>query len=295
VRKIVRGQRKSTGFVNLQTAGAPSGTGLSTKRAGDIFWDLPAGTIDAERLTGCDAIVHLAGESIASHRWTPQQKEKIRISRVESTKLLSRTLALLSPPPRVLICASAIGFYGDRGDERLDEASPPGEGFLPEVCQQWEAATSAAAERGIRVVRVRFGVVLSPAGGALAKMLTPFKLGLGGRLGDGRQWMSWIALDDVVRAIHHVMMQENLHGAVNIVAPHPATNQEFTKTLGRVLRRPTIFPMPAAAARLAFGEMADALLLSSARVHPARLLESGYSFRYPTLEPGLRHVLGREI
>jgi uncharacterized protein len=273
VRKIVRGQAKS---------------------ADDISWDPSAGKIDAARLAGCEAIINLAGEGIASRRWTAAQKEKIRTSRVESTTLLARALAGLNPRPRVFVCASAIGFYGDRGDEALDEASRPGAGFLPEVCQQWEAATEPASDAGIRVVRVRFGIVLSPAGGALAKMLPPFRLGAGGRLGDGRQWMSWIALDDIVGAIHHLVMQDHPTGAVNAVAPHPATNLEFTKTLGRVLHRPTIFPMPAPIVRGVFGEMGDALLLASARVHPARLLESGYAFRYPELEPALRHLLGRE-
>ena len=251
---------------------------------GDIAWDPAAGKIDAARLAGCEAVVNLAGEGIAARRWTAAQKERIRASRVDSTTLLAHTLAGLNPRPRVWVCASAIGFYGDRGDELLDEASRAGEGFLPDVCQQWEAATAPAADAGIRVIRIRFGIVLSPAGGALAKMLPPFRMGAGGRLGDGRQSMSWIALDDVVGAIHHLIMHETLAGPVNAVAPHPATNLEFTKTLGRVLHRPTIFPMPAPVVRLLFGEMGDALLLSSARVHPARLLESGYAFRYPQLD-----------
>ncbi len=259
----------------------------------EIAWDPAAGKIDAERLAGCDALVNLAGEGIATRRWTAAQKERILTSRVESTTLLARTLAGLNPRPRVWVCASAIGFYGDRGDELLDEASRTGEGFLPDVCQSWEAATAPAADAGIRVIRIRFGIVLSPAGGALAKMLPPFRMGAGGRLGDGRQYMSWIALDDVVGAIHHSIMHDTLSGPVNGVGPHPATNLEFTKTLGRVLHRPTIFPMPAPVVRLAFGEMGDALLLSSARVRPARLLESGYAFRYPDLEAALRHLLGK--
>jgi hypothetical protein len=284
VRRLVRPQAKS------QSAGTVP---LSQPTADRISWNPAAAQIDAAALAGCEVVINLAGEGIANRRWTAEQKKKIYDSRIDSTALLALTLAELNPRPRVFVCASAIGFYGDRGDEQLDEASRPGTGFLPEVCQDWEAVTAPAADAGIRVVRVRFGVVLSPAGGALAKMLPPFRLGAGGRLGNGRQWMSWIALDDVVGAIQHVIMQDNLTGAVNVVAPHPATNQEFTKTLGRVLHRPTIFPMPAAVARLAFGEMADALLLASARVHPARLLESGYAFRYPDLEPALRHLLGR--
>ena len=274
VRRLVRPQAKS-------------------QSADNISWNPAAAQIDAAALAGCEVLVNLAGEGIANRRWTAAQKKRSTTAASIALRLLALTLAELNPRPRVFVCASAIGFYGDRGDEQLDEASRPGTGFLPEVCQDWEAITAPAADAGIRVVRVRFGVVLSPAGGALAKMLPPFRLGAGGRLGNGRQWMSWIALDDVVGAIQHVILQDNLTGAVNVVAPHPATNEEFTKTLGRVLHRPTIFPMPAAVARLAFGEMADALLLASARVHPARLLESGYAFRYPDLEPALRHLLGR--
>jgi uncharacterized protein (TIGR01777 family) len=259
----------------------------------DIPWDPAAGKISVERLAGCQAVVNLAGEGIAARRWTKAQKQRILSSRIESTALLARTLAAMNPRPLVWVCASAIGFYGDRGDEQLDEASCAGEGFLPDVCRQWEAATAPAADAGIRVLRLRTGIVLSPAGGALAKMLPPFRMGAGGRLGDGKQYMSWIALDDVVGAIYHLIMHESLAGPVNAVAPHPATNIEFTKTLGRVLHRPTVFPMPAAVARLLFGEMADALLLSSARVHPARLLESGYAFRYQQLEGALHHLLGK--
>jgi uncharacterized protein (TIGR01777 family) len=263
------------------------------KNADDIRWDPAAGTVDRAALSGCDAVIHLAGENIASHRWTAVQKQKILSSRVESTKTLAAALVAMNPRPKVWIGASAIGYYGDRGDEQLDEASPPGEGFLPDVCRQWEAAMQPAAAAGVRVVHTRFGVVLSPAGGALKTMLTPFRLGLGGRIGSGRQFMSWIALDDVIGGIFHALMTESLAGAVNLVTPNPVTNQEFTKTLGRVIRRPTIFPMPAPAARLALGEMADSLLLASARVYPARLLTSGYSFRYPQLEPALRHLLGK--
>ncbi len=227
--------------------------------------------------------------------WTPAVKARIRDSRVNGTRLLCEALARLSNPPRVLVCASAIGYYGDRGDEVLDEASSPGSGFLPEVCQEWEAATEPARAAGIRVVNLRFGVILSPSGGALAKMLTPFKLGAGGRIGDGRQWMSWIALDDVIDAIAYALNTESLAGPANCVAPQPVTNLEFTKTLGRVLHRPTIFPMPAVAARIAFGEMADALLLASARVLPKELSAAGYPFRYPQLEGALRHMLGLTI
>jgi uncharacterized protein (TIGR01777 family) len=196
-------------------------------------------------------------------------------------------------PPKVLVSASAVGFYGSRGDEILNEDSPSGDGFLAQVAREWEAATEPAAAAGIRVVHVRFGVVLSPMGGALAKMLTPFKIGGGGIVGSGRQYWSWIALDDAARAIHHALMTDSLSGPVNVVGPHPVTNAEFTKTLGRVLSRPTIVRMPAFAARLVLGEMADELLLSSTRVEPRRLLDSGYEFRHASLEDALRHMLGR--
>lgn len=263
-------------------------------RAAEIHWDPAAGKIDAGALAGVDAVVHLAGENIADGRWTAAKKERIRASRVEGTRLLCETLASLDHRPRVLAAASAIGFYGDRGEAVMEESAAVGDGFLAEVCRQWEEATQPAAEAGIRVVNLRIGVVLSADGGALAKMLLPFKMGGGGVVGSGRQIMSWVAIDDVAAAVRHVLGTESLRGPVNLVAPQPVTNREFTKTLGRVLRRPTVVPMPAAVARLAFGEMADELLLSSTHVQPARLLESGYAFAYPELEGALRHVLGRE-
>ena len=255
-------------------------------------WDPMAGTIDASAIEGVDAVVHLAGESIAE-RWTPAKKANIRDSRVKGTRLLCETLARLSSRPKVLVSASAIGYYGDRGDEILTEDSPPGRGFLSEVCRAWEAATEQAQQHGIRVVHLRTGVVLSPAGGALAKILPPFRLGLGGVLGSGRQYMSWIALDDIVGVIQHAIATEALQGPTNAVAPRAVTNQEFTKTLGKVLGRPTAIPLPAFVARLMFGEMADELLLASARIQPTKLLASGYQFRYPELEDALRHVLAR--
>ena len=261
---------------------------------GDIQWNPAAGQLDAGALEGFDGVVHLAGESIAGSRWTGEQKLRIRNSRVNSTLLLSQALARLKRPPRVLVSASAVGYYGDRGPEVLREESAPGRDFLAGVCREWESATEPAAQAGIRVVNTRFGMVLSPAGGALAKMLTPFRLGAGGVIGSGSQYMSWIALDDTVRAIHHALGSGSLRGPVNTASPHPVTNREFTKTLGRVLGRPTIFPMPEFAARLAFGEMADALLLSSQRVEPARLLASGYKFSWPELEPALRYLLGKK-
>jgi uncharacterized protein (TIGR01777 family) len=253
-------------------------------------WDPMAGAIDASALEGADAVVHLAGENIAE-RWTAAKKARIRDSRVKGTQLLCETLARLSSPPRILVSASAIGYYGDRGEEVLSEDSPPGQGFLSEVCRAWEAATESARHHGIRVVQFRQGVVLSTAGGALAKILPPFRLGLGGILGSGRQYMSWIALDDAVGAIQHAVGTDALQGPTNVAAPRAVTNQEFTKTLGKVLGRPTAIPLPAFAARLMFGEMADELLLASARVQPAKLQASGYQFRYPELEDALRHVL----
>jgi len=255
-----------------------------------IRWNPMAGIIEASALEGMDAVVHLAGENIAE-RWTAAKKVKIRDSRVKGTQLLCETLARLTSPPKVLVSASAVGYYGDRGEETLTEDSPPGRGFLPEVCRAWEAATEPARQHGIRVVQLRLGVVLSAAGGALAKMLPPFRLGLGGVLGSGRQYMSWIALDDAVGAMQHAIATDSLQGPTNAVAPRAVTNQEFTKTLGKVLGRPTAIPLPAFAARLMFGEMADELLLASARVQPTKLLASGYQFRYPELEAALRHVL----
>ncbi|MGH7531997.1 MAG: TIGR01777 family oxidoreductase [Gemmatimonadales bacterium] len=260
--------------------------------ASDVRWD-PDGMTDLTALGTVDAIVHLAGESIAGGRWSRRRKDAIRTSRVRGTANLAAALARLSPPPRVLISASAVGIYGDRADERLTEAAPIGTGFLAEVGREWEAASAPAEASGIRVVRTRFGIVLSPDGGALAQMLVPFRFGLGGRLGSGRQWMSWIALDDVIGAIHHAMLTETLRGPVNVTAPSPVTNAEFTATLARVFRRPAILPVPGVALRLIFGELADEALLAGQRVLPAALLASGYHFRFPTLESALRHVLRR--
>ena len=269
-------------------------------QAGEAHWDPAAGEMDATALEGQDAVVNLAGETIAE-RWTAAHKARIRDSRIQGTRLLCDAMAHLQKRPStgsglrpaVLVNASAIGFYGDRGAERLTEDSPPGTGFLAETCREWEAATAAAAQAGVRVVYLRTGVVLSARGGALAKMLPPFRLGLGGRIGSGTQFMSWIALDDLVGIVRHALATPTLAGPVNAVAPNPVTNQEFTTTLGKVLGRPTPFPVPAFAMRLAFGQMADELLLGSARVEPQRLAASGYSFRFPDLEAALRHVLHR--
>ena len=266
----------------------------STPRPGraEIPWNPAARSIGTPALEGLDAVVHLAGDNVASGRWTAAKKASIRNSRVQGTTVLCEALAQLVKPPKALLCASAIGYYGDRGETTLREESPPGTDFLAEVCQAWEAATAPAEQRGIRVVRLRFGIVLSPAGGPLAKMLTPFRLGLGGVVGTGKQYMSWIALDDALGAIHHALRTEALQGPVNVVAPQAVTNQAFTTTLGKVLRRPTRLPLPAFAARLLFGEMADALLLASTRVAPVRLVASGYTFQYPELEATLQHLLG---
>ena len=244
------------------------------------------------KLEGIDAVVHLAGKSIADSRWTPEIKQQIRDSRVLKTRELCEKLARLEKRPEVLVCASATGYYGDRGDESLDESSASGDGFLPDVSRQWEEACQPAIDAGIRVVNARFGIILTPAGGALSKMLMPAKL-LGGSLGKGNQWWSWIAIDDALGAIHHAIMNPNVRGPMNVVAPQPITNAEFAKTLASVLDRLALFPAPAIALRLAMGEMADALLLSSARVEPKRLTDTGYRFRFTELDDTLRHYLGR--
>ena len=260
-----------------------------------IGWNPDRGELDPSALDGIDAAVHLAGEPIGV-RWTAARKRRIRESRVRGTRLLAETLARLPRPPRVLVSASAVGIYGNRGDTILTEDTPPEEAppdFLVEVAREWEAATEPARAAGIRVVQVRFGIVLSPAGGALGRMLPPFRLGLGGPLGSGRQWMSWIAIDDAVGAVHHALMSDGLAGPVNATAPEPVTGRVLARTLGRVLGRPAVLQAPAPALRLAFGEMAGSALLGSQRVLPVRLLASGYRFRYPSLEPALRFLLGR--
>ena len=262
----------------------------AAEKAG-VGWDPSTGPHEPQRLEGIDGVIHLAGAGIASGRWSAARKEVIRASRVEGTRTLSTALAGLRRPPRTLLCASAVGYYGDRGDEVLAEESLPGTGFLASVCRAWEEAAMPAAVAGIRVVHLRFGVVLSRDGGALQRMLTPFRLGLGGRIGSGAQYLSWIAIPDAVAAILHLLGHAELRGAVNVVAPRPVTNREFTRALGRVLARPTLLPMPALAARLAFGEMADEMLLASTRATPARLTASGYTFRYPDIDSALAAVL----
>jgi uncharacterized protein (TIGR01777 family) len=248
--------------------------------------------IDATGLEGVDAVLHLAGENIVG-RWSAAKKARIRNSRVEGTRLLAGTLAGLQRPPGVMVSASATGYYGDRGNELLTEESAPGNNFLAGVCREWEAATDPAGEAGVRVVHPRFGIVLSTEGGALATTLPIFKLGGGGRIGNGKQYWSWVAIDDVVGAILHSLFTESLGGPVNVTVPNPPTNAQYTRTLGGVLGRPTVFPLPAPAARIALGEVADELLLASQRIEPAKLIETGYSYRYPELGGALRHLLGR--
>jgi uncharacterized protein len=260
------------------------------QNAAEISWD-PLAPLSPQTASGFDAVVHCAGESVVG-RWTNEKKSAIRDSRVLGTRHLAAALALAEVKPRVLVCASAIGFYGDRGDEVLREESPAGQGFLPEVCRAWEDASRIASEAGIRTVNVRIGLVLSANGGALAKMLTPFKLGLGGRIGSGQQWWSWIHVDDIVGAIQHAMHTGSLAGPVNLVAPNAVRDAEFTKVLASVLRRPAIFPVPEFALRLAFGKQAaEEMLLASQRVQPAKLEASGYTFRFRELRAALENLV----
>jgi uncharacterized protein (TIGR01777 family) len=256
-------------------------------------WDPEAGAFDPAALAGVDAVIHLAGENLAEGRWTAARRAVLRSSRVASTRLLAETLARLRKKPKVLVSASAVGYYGDRGDAWMSESDRPSDDFLGRLCVDWEAASEPARRAGIRVVHARIGIVLSPQGGVLGKMLRPFKAGLGGVLGPGTQYMSWITLDDLLGILHHIIDRPELEGPVNAVAPEPVTNAVFTSTLGRVLGRPTIARAPVFALRLAFGEMADAALLGSTRVKPDRLLTTGYRFRFPKLEGALRHLLGR--
>ena len=265
----------------------------SSSSADEIEWYPDQNQLDESRLNGVDAAVHLAGENIAAGRWNTARKKRILDSRVEGTRLLAEALAKAETGPRVLVSASAIGIYGNRGDDWLDEDSPRGEGFLADVCAAWEAAADPARNAGVRVVHPRIGVVLSPDGGALAKMLLPFKLGLGGPIGSGHNWMSWISIDDLVGVIRHTIDNESLEGPVNAVAPQPETFVDFARTLGKVLSRPAFLPMPALAARLALGEMADELLMASSRVRASKIMNTGFTFRHTELEHAFRHVLGR--
>jgi len=258
-----------------------------------IAWDPDAGTIDSAALEGIGGVVHLAGAGIGDSRWTPERKRIVVESRTKGTGLLAETLARLERKPTVFVSGSAVGYYGkDRGDEVCTEESPPGDDFLNDVCTQWEAATAPAEAAGIRVVHIRTGIVLGRNGGVLKRLLLPFRLGLGGRIGSGRQWMSWITLEDEVAAILHALMTQSLRGAVNLTAPNPVTNAEFTKTLGHVLHRPTFLPTPLLPLKAIYGkELVDTILVGGQRVVPAALEASGYAFRHPSLEGALRTVL----
>lgn len=269
--------------------------GRSSSRDGDgmVSWNPDLGRVNLGSSTEFDAVVHLAGEPIAQ-RWTPEVKRRIRDSRVLGTRLLAETLVRLPHPPTVMICASATGFYGSRADEWLDESSAPGTGFLADVVRDWEIAAAPALSGGIRVVALRFGLVLSAQGGALKKMLPAFRFGAGGRIADGRAWWSWVTLGDVVEVVRFALVNAGLRGPVNVVTPHPVTNAEFTAVLGRVLRRPTVCPVPRFAIELLFGEMGREALLSSFRVRPSRLMELGFQFRQPALEPALQRLLNAE-
>jgi uncharacterized protein (TIGR01777 family) len=287
----------STGFIGSALVPALEQAGHEVARVsrGDgpsPRWDPEADTIDAGALAGVDAIVHLAGESIGEKRWSPEQKQRILRSRTAGTNLIARTAAALDPKPSVLVSASAVGYYGDRGDETLTEESEPGQNFLADVVQAWEAATEPAASAGIRVVSHRTGVVLARKGGALGRMLLPFRLGLGGRVASGRQWMSWVSIDDVAAGYLYALTTPSLSGPVNLTAPAPVTNAEFTDTLGRVVRRPTILPTPLFPLKLIYGpELVEQLLVEGQRVLPNKLTASGFAFAHPTLEEALRAVL----
>ena len=264
------------------------------RREDEIAWNPAAGDLAPAVLAATDAIVNLAGENIAAGRWTLVRKEALRRSRVDSTRTLVQALGRAEPRPRVLVNASAVGFYGDRGDEVLTEDSLVGRGFLPDLCAEWETEAQAAESLGVRVVRLRLGVVLAREGGALARLLPLFRLGLGGRLGDGRAWMSWIELDDLVRVVSAALTDPRLEGAINAVAPGPVTNRDFTAALGRMLHRPTILPVPRWLLELVYGEMAGATLLASARVMPGRLLGGGFIFRQADITAALRHIVGSQ-
>lgn len=260
----------------------------------EVVWDPARGTIDADALEGVDAVINLSGENLAQ-RWTDGIKRRIRDSRVQGTTLIAKTLASLAGKPRVFLSGSAIGIYGNRGDEVLDESSALGSDFLASVCQEWEAAAEPAVDAGIRVVNLRTGIVLSREGGALPKMLLPFKFGVGGKIGSGRQWMSWIALADYVDAIAFLLTNESMRGPVNLVSVNPVTNDEFAHTIARVLGRPAVFAVPSFALKLVMGEMAEDTVLASQRVAPRRLVDGGFEFVFPTLESALRTEIGKHV
>ena len=267
----------------------------SSSAAEGIAWDPATGLLDAWQLEGLDAAVHLSGENVASGRWSAEQKARIRDSRVKSAELLANALAGLDSPPRVFACASATGYYGDRGDELLTEDAAPGSDFLAGVGVEWENATAPASDAGIRVANMRISVVLSAAGGMVATVGPIFRLGIGGRLGSGRQYLSWISRQDIIRAMEWILEHDDLSGPVNLCSPNPVTNSEFTRTMGRLLRRPTLFPVPRFALRITQGEITD-MLLASVRATPAKLIASGFEFRHPGLEDALRWALeDREV
>ena len=289
----------SSGLIGTALKGALERAGhrmvpmVRSQASGDaIHWDPDRGEIDAEGLEGVGAVVHLAGEGIGNRRWNEAHKAKVRESRIRGTSLLAETLAKLNKAPKVLVSGSAVGYYGDRGDEVLIESSRPGSDFLADVCTAWEAATAPAKEAGIRVAHIRTGIVLSGRGGALPKMLLPFKFGVGGKLGSGKQWMSWIALEDEAGAIVHLLRENSLSGPFNLTAPNPVTNDEMTKAIGAALHRPTLLPAPAFALKAALGgEMAEELLLVSQRALPTRLLDAGYTFAHPEFGDALEVAL----
>lgn len=290
----------SSGLIGTALARRLEGAGHTVVRlvrraprsADEVCWNIEAGEVAIDDLGAIDAVVHLGGSNIAGGRWSTKVKDELRASRLRSTELLVAAIEAIEPSPRVFVCASAVGIYGDRGDEILDEESASGRGFLAELGREWEAVAARASGRGTRVVHARFGVVLSREGGALAKMLTPFKLGLGGRLGSGQQYMSWVGLQDAVAALERAIEDDSLRGALNVVAPEPVQNVEFTRALGRALGRPTLFSVPAFALRLALGQMADEALLASQRAVPKKLLASGFSFADAEVSAALRRALG---
>ena len=260
---------------------------------GEIFWNPAENIIDPKAFEDIDCVIHLSGESIAEGRWTEKKKKSIFERRKKSNALIAETIANMKSPPKVFISASATGYYGDRGDSIVTEEDEPGSYFVSKICHEWEKAAEPAMGKGIRTTFLRIGAVLTPEGGALQKLLPSFQLGMGGKIASGNQYMSWICIDDVIGAIHHIIMDNNIEGPVNLVSPEPVTNRELTKTLGKVLARPALFTVPAFAIRLLFGEMGNELLLSSTRVKPARLLDSGYRFKFPALDETFLHLLGK--
>jgi uncharacterized protein (TIGR01777 family) len=261
-------------------------------RPGEFAWDPAAGTLDRSAIEGADAVVHLAGEPLADHRWTAERKRRILASRVQGTGVVARSIAVAARPPRVLLSASAIGIYGNRGDEILDERSAPGHDFLARVCEAWEAEAAPASAAGVRVVNTRFGIVLAREGGVLARQMPYFLAGVGGTIGAGRQWMSCVALDDLTSALLHLLAADSVHGPVNVVCPEPIRNADFTRLLGHLLHRPAVLPVPVLALRLLFGELADVVLAASQRVVPSALTAAGYAFRHPSTERALQAALG---